>query len=114
MLPDSVSGSGRLPGSGSCDFVSGSGSCDFVSDSGSCDFVSGSGSCDFVSGSGPCYHLPDVSIETIRQDVGFQNTEAPLLQIGVRMYPFTLSWFPLMFSSPALWLAPGLMTTRWQ
>src|SRR5262245_5918577 len=81
MLPDSVSGSGRLPGSGSgrlpgsgsCDFVSGSGACGFMSDSGACDFVSGSGSCDFVSGSGPCYHLPDVSIETLRQDVGFQK-----------------------------------------
>ena len=98
MLPGSVSAalsgslSGAVSGSGSCDFVSGSGSCDLVSGSGSCDLVSGSGSCDFVSGSGSCRHVSgssgscdvvsgsgschlvsDVSVKTLRQDVGFQK-----------------------------------------
>jgi hypothetical protein len=84
MLPGSVSGPGRVPGSGSCDFVSGSGpgcivsgsSPGCVSGSGSCDFVSGSG-----SGSGSCYHVPDsgsgpcyhVSVETLRRGAGFQK-----------------------------------------
>jgi len=97
MLPGSVSGglsgsvSGGLSGPGSCDFVSGPGPCDLVSGSGSCDFVSGSGSCDFVpgpgscrhvsgsgscdvvSGSGSCHLVSDVSVNTLRQDVGFQK-----------------------------------------
>jgi hypothetical protein len=84
-LSGSVSGSGScdfVSGSGSCDFMSGSGSCDFMSGSGSCDFVSGSGSCDFVSaaagscyvsGSGSCSFVSDVSVVTLRQDVGFQK-----------------------------------------
>jgi hypothetical protein len=99
MLPGSVSGglsdsvSGGLSGPRSCDFVSGPGSCDFVSGSGSCDFVSGSGSCCHVSGSGSCCHVSgsgsctvvsgsgsgschlvsDVSVITLRQDVGYQK-----------------------------------------
>jgi hypothetical protein len=52
--------------------VSGSGS-GRVSGSGSSDFMSRPGSSDFVSGSGSCHHLPDVSVETLRQDVGFQK-----------------------------------------
>jgi hypothetical protein len=67
MLPGSVSGPGRVPGSGSCDFVSvsgpgrvsGSGS-GRVSGSSACYHVpgSGSGACCHVPGSGACYHVP--------------------------------------------------------
>jgi hypothetical protein len=73
---DFVSGSGScdfVSGSGSCDFVPGPGSCRHVSGSGSCRHVSGSGSCDVVSGSGSCHLVSDVSVNTLRQDVGFQK-----------------------------------------
>src|SRR5262245_12475408 len=125
MLPGSWSGglpgavSGGLPGS--CDFVSGSGSCDFVSGSGSCDFVSGPGSCDFVSGSGSCCHVSgsgagtfvsgpgasyfvsDVSVNTLRQDVGFQKRNRRITSnCGASATHILSCW-------RRKWLAPGVV-----
>jgi hypothetical protein len=103
--PGRVSGSGScdfVSGSGSCGFVSGSGSCDFVSGPGSCDFVSGSGSCDFGSGSGPCYYVPVVSVEMLRQDVGFQKHRFTATSNRGENVPVHLVVVPLMLSSPAL------------
>src|SRR5215467_13679149 len=114
MLPGSVPGglpgSGVLPGSGPCDFVSGSGSCDFVSGSGSCDFMSGSGSCDFVSGPGSCCHVSgsgpgslvsDVSVTLLRQDVGFQKRPGALPQTGAPPLPTSCRVGAVYGSRPA-------------
>jgi hypothetical protein len=138
MLPGSVSGvlPGSVPGlvsgamsgylvsgSGSCDFVSGSvsgylvsgsGSCDFVSGSGSCDFVSGSGSCCHVSGSGSCYLVSDVSVETRRQDVGFQKRNLTATSNWGESDTHILLSFTVVVSRPAPQLAPGLLTTCWK
>ena len=85
VLPGSVSAA--LSGSGSRDFVSGSGSCYHVSGSGSGDFVSASGSCCHVSSPGPGYLVSDVSVNTPRQDVGFQKRRSASLQTGARTLP---------------------------
>ena len=44
-----------------------------LSGSGSCCHVSGPGSCSHVPGSGSCHLVSDVSVKTLRQDVGFQK-----------------------------------------
>jgi len=112
MLPGSVSGglsgSGRMSGSGSCDFVSGSGSCDFVSGSGSCDFVSGSGSCCLVSGSGACCHVPDVLVEMLRQDVGFQKRRFAATSNWGANATHILSWLPNGCLAPGVVAGAGL------
>jgi hypothetical protein len=115
MLPGSVSGglpgsvSGGLPGSvsgsGPCDFVPGSGPCDFVSGSGPCCHVSGPGPCDFVSGPGPGpgYLVSDVSVNTLRQDVGFQKRRRRITSnCGAAATHILSCW-------RRKWLAPGVV-----
>ena len=108
MLPGSVSGglpgsvSGGLPGSVS-GRVSGSVPCDFVSGSGSCDFVSGSGSCCHVSRAGPGSLVSDVSVTTIRQDVGFQKRRRRLTSNRGAAATHILSCLRRR------WLAPGVV-----
>jgi hypothetical protein len=100
-LSGSVSSS--LSGSVSCDFVSGSGSCDFVSGSGSCDFVSGSGSCDFVS---------DLSVETSRQDMGFQKRSFTATSNWGEYVTQVLAWFPCGCLVPGVVAGAGLANKR--
>src|SRR5262245_9974911 len=109
MLPGSVPGglpgsvSGGLPGSVSGDFVPGSGSCDFVSGPGSCDFVSGPGSCCHMSGPGPGYLVSDVSVNTLRQDVGFQKRRRRITSnCGAAATHILSCW-------RRKWLAPGVI-----
>src|SRR5262245_28842505 len=100
MLPGSVPGglpgsvSGGLPGSVSGDFVPGSGSCDFVS---------GPGSCCHRSGPGPGYLVSDVSVNTLRQDVGFQKRRRRITSnCGAAATHILSCW-------RRKWLAPGVI-----
>jgi len=76
--------------------------------------VSGSGSCCHVSGSGSCDFVSDVSVETLRQDVGFQKRRGAATSNWGAADTRILASFPVVVSRPASQLAPGLLITCWK